>query len=119
MTAALLQNSPVDMDRIWDATGGDQEFLKELVEVFLDDAQLRIEELKTAVESRDGRELSRTAHKLKGSSANLGANGLWDLAKELEHLSAAGSISSAEPLMAALEHELARVRERLTEIVRE
>ena len=77
---------PIDLERIHDATGGDEEFLAELVEIFLEDAELRLEEIRGAVEAADPTELRKTAHKLKGSSANMGANGLMGLAKTLEDM---------------------------------
>ncbi len=113
----VFTGKPIDMERINDATGGDEEFLKELVEIFLDDAVLRIEELKSALQTGDPEEVGRTAHKLKGASANMGADGLTSYAKELEALTVVAKLQEAGPLMQGLETELTRVRSTLESLI--
>ncbi|MBX2810550.1 MAG: Hpt domain-containing protein [Myxococcales bacterium] len=108
---------PVDMERINDATGGDEEFLAELVEIFLEDAELRLDEIQGAVNSEDPDELRKTAHKLKGSSANMGANGLMSIAKILEDMGASGVVRDASTHMEGLTAEYARVKIALEQLV--
>ena len=110
---------PIDLDRINDATGGDEEFLAELVAIFLDDAELRLQEIKGAVDSGDPTELRKTAHKLKGSSANMGANGLMSISKSMEDLGASGAVSGAQTHYAQLVSEFSRVRIALEKLVTE
>lgn len=113
----MSDSLPIDMDRINDATGGDEEFLAELVAIFLDDAQLRLEEIKGAVDSGDPSELKKTAHKLKGSSANMGANGLMNISKEMENMGSAGEVDGADTHYEALVVEFARVKDALEKLM--
>ena len=119
MRMSLLSHDsvPVDLERIHDATGGDEEFLAELVEIFLEDAELRLDEIRGAVVSGDPTELRKTAHKLKGSSANMGANGLMSLAKALEDIGATGSMDGANIHVDGLDVEYARVKEALEKLI--
>lgn len=117
MSGFSADSKPIDFERINDATGGDEEFLAELVDIFLEDAALRVDEIHGAVASGDATELRRTAHKLKGSSANVGANGLMSLAKELEDIGCAGNVGPAQTYLEGLNHELARVKGALVELV--
>ncbi len=113
MTAERM---PINLERINDATGGDEEFLKELVEIFLDDAELRVQELASAISSGDLDEFGRTAHKLKGASANMGADGLFEMAKEMEHMDQS-ALGAAGAMIGELKVELARVTESLHKLV--
>src|SRR5215470_1445073 len=107
----------IDLVRMREAADGDDEFLKQLVEVFLDDTALRVRELNEALAARDGRFLGRTAHQLKGSSANVGATMLFDLAKTLEKMGQGNELSGAGDVLAGLEAEYARVRSELERII--
>ena len=109
--------SPIDYERIEDATGGDREFLEELVDIFLTDAEERVEELKEALSRGEADAFSRTAHKLKGSSANMGAVRLTDIARDMESMGRSASLNGAEALMGPLQEELVRVRESLRNLL--
>lgn len=109
--------SPVDLQRMREAADGDEEFLRQLVEVFIDDTDLRVRELNAAIMAGDSRVVGRTAHQLKGSSANMGANGLFDFARRLEKLGEGNSLSGAGELFVGLEAEFQRVRNELQRVV--
>lgn len=110
---------PIDLERIHDATGGDAEFLAELVDIFLDDAVERLEEIRHAVAAEDETEIRKTAHKLKGSSANMGATGLMRLAKSLEDMGMSGDVRDAASFVEGLDAEFARVKTALERLVAE
>jgi HPt (histidine-containing phosphotransfer) domain-containing protein len=101
------------MERIRDAADGDAEFLKELIAVYLDDASAKLVELNEAIEKKDSTHLGRTAHQLKGSSANMGAVGVSKYAKELEVLGRSNDVSSAAALLPGLMAEFALVKNEL------
>jgi HPt (histidine-containing phosphotransfer) domain-containing protein len=107
----------IDLVRIREAADGDEEFLRQLIEVFLDDTALRMQELNAALEARDGRVLGRTAHQLKGSSANVGASMLFDLARTLEKMGQGNELARAQEVFAGLEAEYARVRTELEQML--
>jgi CheY-like chemotaxis protein len=60
------------------------EVIEQLFELFLDGAPPLLAELRTSAEAGDGPATRHAAHKLKGSSLNVGAIGLATLAGEVE-----------------------------------
>ncbi len=79
--------------------------LAEIAGAFLDGAPQRMEDLRGALKRRDWAEMEQAAHAITGSSRNLGAKRLGDLAVSLERL--------------ARGRDLARVRETVPEILTE
>ena len=65
--------------------GDNDEFLREIVGIYLDDTPVRIGELEASLTNRDMEKFVRAAHSIKGSSANLGALALRAVAERLEH----------------------------------
>ena len=104
------------MKRIRDAADGDVEFLRELITVYLDDASEKLRDLGQAIELADTQRLGRTAHQLKGSSANVGAIGVSKIAKELETLGRANDVGGAKEVFRGLLAEFALVRSELREL---
>jgi HPt (histidine-containing phosphotransfer) domain-containing protein len=67
-----------------DLGGEDEpELLSELIEIFLDDAPMRMEDITLGLASGDLARVERGAHTLKSSSANIGALGLSDLCRRI------------------------------------
>lgn len=106
----------LDRARLEDASAGDEEFLRELVDIYVEDAEERLAEIKEALISADEDALGRTAHQLKGSSANMGVVSVADHAKKLEDLAREHAISDAAEVLPSLEHEFARARAALREM---
>jgi HPt (histidine-containing phosphotransfer) domain-containing protein len=63
----------------------------ELVEMFLTDAADQLIALEQAIASADWTATSRTAHRLRGASSNVGAEELARLCSDLEHRSSEGA----------------------------
>ncbi|GEM_PF-928594 len=59
--------------------------LQRIIGLFLQELPKYVNELKTAVQAKNGQKLHLAAHKFKGSCANLGATNLVRLCQELEH----------------------------------
>ncbi|MFN8575228.1 MAG: Hpt domain-containing protein [Candidatus Sericytochromatia bacterium] len=64
---------------------GGQEFLSELIEMFLQQSETIMDEIKTHSSSKDALSLSKSAHKLKGSCLNLGAQEMSNLCQNIEY----------------------------------
>src|SRR5882724_4394683 len=77
-------------------------FLKDIIGIFIEDTPARIAELRQALTEADGVRFTRAAHSIKGSSSNLGAIALRDIAADLEHKSRQGGLADLEPLVADL-----------------
>ncbi len=83
---------------------GDDSFLREVIEIFVTDTPVRVSELRSSLAAGDQATFTRAAHSIKGSSSNVGAQRLCEMAKNLEHDSRdgiAGLESRIEDLNAA------------------
>jgi CheY-like chemotaxis protein len=87
---------------------GDEDLVREVVELFCEDAVIRVADLEGALASGDAEVLRRAAHALKGSAANVGASEVSRLAHRVELHGKAGRPDDARPLVARLQHEVAR-----------
>jgi HPt (histidine-containing phosphotransfer) domain-containing protein len=99
------------LDRL-DRIGG-REFVVEMIDLFLEHSQHRVEAARHALSQPDPRELYRAAHSLKSTSANVGARHLQQVAARLEALAAAGGGGEAEGLVEEVERCYEQVSGRL------
>ncbi len=74
----------LDWEHLHEISDGDTDFEIELLQMFVEDAQTHIDEVKEAVEQNDWQKLGREAHHLKGASANVGAIPMQLAAQKLE-----------------------------------
>jgi len=94
------------------------DFVRELVETFLNEAPGMLAELRRALAAGDADRFRRVAHSLKSNSNTFGASALAALAKKLELGGfAVAREGSSEPL-SALSAEYDRVAKALTELRR-
>ena len=85
----------IDRAGILDRVGGDEELLREITTIFLEEYPALIDEIQAAVSGRDARRLERAAHSLKGSVANFGAQAATQAAYRLETLGRRGELQDA------------------------
>lgn len=88
---------------------GAGEILREILEIFLDDAPTLILRIREAVMARNPRHLRSAAYLLTGSSANVGAAALSGIAMDLERIGGAGGVDGADVPLHALVKEFERV----------
>ena len=88
------------------------DFINELIDAFLDDAPLMIQNMQTAVAAGDVESFRRNAHSLKSNAYTFGAAELGALAKELEFMGKENNLDVGDRF-AALNEELAKVVEEL------
>ncbi len=100
-----MSATPLDPETIASirALAGDEgdDFLREIIGIFLEDTPLRFTELDDALRVRDVGKFARAAHSIKGSSSNVGAFLLRGEAEALEqkaHLGWDGAGESIERL---------------------
>jgi HPt (histidine-containing phosphotransfer) domain-containing protein len=91
----------------------DAEFVRELIDTFLDDSPRLLNEMRQALASGSAEVLRRAAHSLKSNSASLGAQGLSSQAKELELAGKAGQLEGAGPQVDRLAAAYAQVERAL------
>jgi HPt (histidine-containing phosphotransfer) domain-containing protein len=98
-----------------DCDSGEVTFSDELLALYLDELEPRLNAIRRAVEHRECKALAVAAHALKGSSALVGARLLTELCLRMERAGRAGNVDMVRALMADLEREAVRVRQALTE----
>lgn len=92
---------------------GQPDPLRELIELFLKDAQPRLQQMEVAAAAGDLAKLTAATHTLKGSASNLGARRLATLCAALEKQSKAGDTGQSDKTLAEVTTEFAVVRELL------
>ncbi len=92
--------------------GGD-EFLGELIGLFLEHAPKKIAEAEAGEKAGDMEAVERAVHALKSSAGNIGANALMELAGRIEQLAEEQKGGSIPPLLHELEEAFSRLRVRL------
>ena len=97
--------------------GDNDEFLREIAGIFLEDTPLRIAELEQSYAQGDIGKFTRAAHSIKGSSSNLGALALRAVAENLEHDSRTHGLAGLAPRITVLAGEFERARAALGRIV--
>ena len=93
--------------------GGDRALLDELLDIFAEDAPMRIDAIRIAIAGGDAQQLMREAHTLKGALKVLGAAAAAGLALHLENLGRDGDLSRAREAGAALERAMDRLNQEL------
>jgi two-component system sensor histidine kinase/response regulator len=101
---------PVDFDALREITGGEEEFERELVQVFIESGDRELAALLQALASSDLPAVRRHAHTLKGASANLRAKPLSGVAQRLEAAAAAGDAAACADAAQAVEKQYEATR---------
>ncbi len=96
---------------------GDSEFAAELAALFIDDVAEQMEALSSAFERRDYPRIAGIAHRVKGSSGNLGAEELQRLCGFLEQAGRNGVIDDMPERLEEIVAEFALVRKDLEAVV--
>ena len=107
-----------DKDEALKMFEGDEEFLKELVEIFINDAPEHMSEIEEAVDSRNSKALEKSAHKLKGAVANFGKNATTDTAFKLETMGKENNLDEVEEVYGTLVKDVENLMNALKEFVR-
>jgi len=109
----------LDRAALLDRIAGDTEFLQELAEMFTEQRDHLIGEVRAAAQARDAGALARAAHTLKGCVANLGAGSAYLAALRVEVLAREGRLNEAEQAAAELELEVLRFEQALLRLAEE
>ena len=98
--------------------GGDEDLLREIAELFLDDYPQLVEKIKQALAANDPRGLERASHSLKGSVANFGADPAYQAALELERIGRSNDMSHAPAAYHRLEQSLNSLQPELADLAK-
>jgi HPt (histidine-containing phosphotransfer) domain-containing protein len=101
------------LESLLEAVGGDGEFLAELLDTYFMDSPQQFAAMHQALEDKNSEDFRRAAHSLKSNSANFGAMGLSERAKNLEDLGKDGQLEQAVAPLEEAESEYTRVKSAL------
>jgi len=91
--------------------------LRRVLAAFLQDTPRQLAALRAATAASDADAMRKAAHSLKSSSANVGADALAKLFREMEQMARAEQGEGADDLLAQLEREFQSVRQSLSVIL--
>ncbi|MGA2434045.1 MAG: Hpt domain-containing protein [Bryobacteraceae bacterium] len=111
--------SVLDREALLDRLGGDVDFLNEIAGLFMDDCPKLMDEIRNAVTEHDATALERSAHTLKGSVSNFGAERARLAALDLETMGRSHTLSNAEDAYKKLESEIDRFQQALGALAEE
>jgi HPt (histidine-containing phosphotransfer) domain-containing protein len=107
------------LTRLAEGTGGDTEFVSELIEQFVADSPGLIAAARAGLGSGDSDEVRRAAHTLKSNAATFGAHALAQVCRELEQAARDGALDDGAAMVEAMARELEVVRAALPGVWRE
>ncbi len=98
---------------------GDRELLEKMIDLFGNQAQDLLSEIRRASVRAEGMVMERFAHKLKGSMGCFGAAPAVEAAMRLEMMGRGGDFTRCEAACADLEYEVGRLQEALRTFTKE
>lgn len=110
LTALNLDETPLDLERLNSISRGKASFQQQLVQTFVENAQLGLEQMRLALQVNDLVTIEQQAHRIKGSSANVGVRGMPDVAAQLEQQAREKTLEGATERLEALERHLEKVK---------
>ncbi|SMP52892.1 Protein of unknown function [Desulfonatronum zhilinae] len=102
-----------DRDAFLDRCMGDEDLVRDVLKLFLDNMPQRIQELQTALNVGDAPAVRMAAHTVRGMAANTGAENLRALAEEMEDAAQGGNLDAVRGRM----DEVKMVYEQLRTII--
>jgi HPt (histidine-containing phosphotransfer) domain-containing protein len=103
----------IDRAAVLDRVGDDEELLREITAIFLTEYPSQIAEIRSAIGNQDAKRLERTAHSLKGSVSNFGAQAATSAAYRLEKIGRAQEMAQAPEAFDDLVSQFQRLRPEL------
>ena len=103
------------LSELRDRVDGDEELMREVLAVYLEDTPLVLDRLSKALEGGQPESAAKAAHTLKGSSANVAAERLRSQAYALEQKARAGDLEEARRLYTGLQSEFQALKNMLNQ----
>ena len=91
--------------------------VQKVVAAYVDDTPQHLQALRQAIAALDTNNIRKTAHSLKSSSANVGAETLAQMCKEMETLGRTETTEGASGILTSMEREFHAVRDSLGAIL--
>ena len=117
--SVLVDEVGFDLNEALARVDGDQEFLNEIVTLFLQDHTKYLDELRAAIARHDPQAVTFSANSLRGLLSNFAATPAANAALRLENLGRQGDLSTAPSALAQLEEAIAQLQPALASVVTE
>lgn len=78
-------NLKIDLTYLNDIAGGDAEFMIDMIDIFIDQTPVYVEQLIAAISEKDWKMVGDIAHKIKPTLAFMGVDNAKDKMAEIEH----------------------------------
>jgi HPt (histidine-containing phosphotransfer) domain-containing protein len=111
-----VTDDPIDpavFANLVEMTGGEMDFVDELVDTFLEDGDCQIAAMREAADAGDIETLTRAAHSMKSGGLNVGALELGASCRSLEEAGRSGSVPDADVRIARIADAFAAARDAL------
>jgi HPt (histidine-containing phosphotransfer) domain-containing protein len=99
----------VDLAVLLAGFGGRSHLVKEVMDVFLEDAPAMLRRLRDAAHDRDAGQLAAAAHAIKGSAGLFSQGRAYESARRLELLARAGDLATADASCADVEADVVQL----------
>ena len=109
-------NEIIVLEELNERIDGDMGLFRELAEIFSNDSETMVNNVRKAVNSEDAAGLAKSAHTLKGSVANFSAQQAFDSALKLEKIGKSGDLSQSKEALDELEKTINTLVKRLNEL---
>jgi HPt (histidine-containing phosphotransfer) domain-containing protein len=103
----------IDLDSARARLAGDESLLREFIQVYFEEIDPQMAQVREAVQSENATRLRSAAHALKGLASHFGAARMVAAAQQLETAGKAGQLSGVALVFAQLEQERQEVDEQL------
>lgn len=105
-----------DLSVALERMGGDEEILKEIAALFVEDSPEQLQRIRQAIDAGNAQALERAAHTLKGSVSNFGAESAVKAAFALEMMGREGNLTQAQEHFDTLEAHILEVQSALSKL---
>ncbi len=102
--------TPIDLQGLNAITGGDLAFGNDIQRDFLSEKNAEMEYFASILGEKDGKEIARVAHRLKGAARTIAATALSEVCAQIERAAANNDHKGIATMKSKLEYEFNRVR---------
>jgi two-component system, sensor histidine kinase and response regulator len=109
----------MDVGEALQRLGNDEELLRDIVQIYLEDVPVMIDKIHAAVSGADAKALQRAAHSLKGLASTLSAHEVVDVACRLEHMGATRTLSDAAKTVTEVDQRVNELSQAVKQYLRQ
>jgi len=108
---STLNTSPINWEHLERVTLGKKSAQERLLHAFIEHAEADLKDIQIGIAAEDYEQIYAKAHRLRGSSANLGMDAIAELAAQVENHGRSGSLAAIQENVGELEQQLTTVCE--------